>query len=172
MQILYFSDMLMILSYMLVWPLLQVSASWLCLLIPLDKLDHTRGLFKPQSWEGRAFYRKFLKVDLWKKYLPDGAGLTKVGFEKKHLFGVGPAYLTRFLAESCRAELGHWMAILPFWVFGLWSPSIVLPYMLLYALAVNLPCIITQRYNRPRIAQLQRRVQITSTIPFVSLPPH
>jgi glycosyl-4,4'-diaponeurosporenoate acyltransferase len=159
MQIIHLPEMLMLLSFVLVWPLFQVSASWLCLLIPLEKLDYTRGLFKSRIWESRAFYCKFFKVNLWKKYLPDGAGITNTGFAKKHLVGADPAYLSRFLNESCRAELGHWLAILPFWVFGLWAPPIVLPLMLFYALAVNLPCIIAQRYNRPRIAKLLVRVQ-------------
>ena len=149
----------MVISYLLVWPLLQFSASWLCLLIPLDKFDHTKGLFKPRSWESSAFYRRYLKVNKWKKFLPDGAGLTKAGMAKKHLAAIDPDYLSRFLKDSCRAELGHWLAILPFWVFGLWSPPLVLPFMLLYALAVNLPCIIAQRYNRPRIAQLLKQVK-------------
>jgi glycosyl-4,4'-diaponeurosporenoate acyltransferase len=159
MRVFHPGDLWMMLSFFLVWPLIQVSASWLCLLIPLEKLDFTKGLFKARKWESRKFYIRALKVGTWKKYLPDGAGVIKAGFGKKHLAGTDPAYLLRFLAESCRAELGHWLAILPFWVFALWSPPIVLPFMLLYALAVNLPCIVTQRYNRPRIAQLLRRVQ-------------
>jgi hypothetical protein len=60
----------------------------------------------------------------------------------------------RFILESKRAELVHWLAILPFWVFGLWGPPIVIPIMFVYALAVNLPCIIAQRYNRPRLLRL------------------
>lgn len=149
----------MILSFVILWPVFQVSASWLCLLIPLEKLDYTKGIYRARRWESKRFYKRFLKVDLWKKFLPDGAAITKAGFQKKRLVATDPAYLSRFLAESCRAELGHWLAILPFWVFGFWAPPTVLLPMLLYALAVNLPCIIAQRYNRPRVAHLLNKSQ-------------
>jgi glycosyl-4,4'-diaponeurosporenoate acyltransferase len=59
--------------------------------------------------------------------------------------------LLKFLHESCRAELTHWLAIPPFIVFGLFTPPAALPIMFVYALAVNMPCILAQRYNRPRI---------------------
>ena len=45
----------------------------------------------------------------------------------------------------------HWFAIPPFLIFGLFTPSYVIGFMLIYALLVNVPCILAQRYNRPRI---------------------
>jgi glycosyl-4,4'-diaponeurosporenoate acyltransferase len=51
----------------------------------------------------------------------------------------------------------HWLAILPFRVFGFFTPPIVILYMLIYALAINMPCIIAQRYNRPRIVRIVAR---------------
>ncbi len=59
-----------------------------------------------------------------------------------------------FLKESCRAEFSHIIAIFPFWIFGLFAPFTVVPIMLVYALLVNVPCIIAQRYNRPRILKI------------------
>jgi glycosyl-4,4'-diaponeurosporenoate acyltransferase len=162
MQVLFLPKAWTILSFFLVWPLLQFFAIWICQLISLDMLDHATGFFKPRRWENRRFYQRFLKISRWKRYLPDGAAITRMGFEKKHLVSTNAAYLSRFLAESCRAELGHWLAILPFWVFGLWAPPVVMPLMLLYALVANLPCIIAQRYNRPRIAQLLKQVSAVS----------
>ncbi len=77
-----------------------------------------------------------------------------VEFRKKNLEHVTHANLHRFLIESCRAEMTHFFAILPFWVFGFIAPPEVILIMLLYALALNMPCIIAQRYNRPRIKNL------------------
>ncbi|MEA5061120.1 MAG: hypothetical protein VB015_01720 [Erysipelotrichaceae bacterium] len=65
----------------------------------------------------------------------------------------------QFLIESARGELTHWLAILPFWVFGFFAPSYIIPIMLAYALIVNLPCIIVQRYNRPRIKKLLKMMK-------------
>jgi glycosyl-4,4'-diaponeurosporenoate acyltransferase len=32
-------------------------------------------------------------------------------------------------------------------------------YMLIYALLINLPCIIAQRYNRPRVAKVLAKIK-------------
>ena len=80
-----------------------------------------------------------------------------VEFRKKNLEHVTHANLQRFLIESCRAEMTHVFAILPFWVFGFIAPPEVIWIMLIYAVAINLPCIIAQRYNRPRIQILMEK---------------
>jgi glycosyl-4,4'-diaponeurosporenoate acyltransferase len=67
------------------------------------------------------------------------------------------ANLQRFLTESCRAEMTHFFAILPFWLFGFIAPPEVILVMLVYAIALNMPCIIAQRYNRPRIEILMNK---------------
>jgi glycosyl-4,4'-diaponeurosporenoate acyltransferase len=154
MQVLFLPEPWTLISYFLVWLVIQLGVSLLGLLIPGRWLRHDRGMFRQARWESSAFYKRRLKVHLWKKFLPDGAATTKSGFRKKSLDGSSPEYLEKFLVESCRAELVHWVAILPFWVFGFWAPAVVIAPMFAYALIVNLPCIITQRYNRPRFAAL------------------
>ncbi len=154
MQIFYLPEPLMILSFFAAWPLLHLAAGVICRKIPNGRYKSGRGLYKVCSWESRAFYDRYFHVASWKKYLPDGAAILGNGFHKKHLAGKDPAYLELFLVESCRAELTHWLAIAPFWIFGLWAPARVIFWMLLYAGFVNLPCIMVQRYNRPRIAAL------------------
>ncbi|MEN6550544.1 MAG: glycosyl-4,4'-diaponeurosporenoate acyltransferase, partial [Candidatus Cryosericum sp.] len=60
-----------------------------------------------------------------------------------------------------------WLAIFPFWVFWFFTPPTVPWLMLGYALAVNLPCIVVQRYNRPRVKRFidyrGRRETVTVT---------
>lgn len=158
MQVLYLPGPWMVISFILVWLAWQVGVSFLCTLIPDEWLHHDRGIFRSAKWENVLFYRNVLKVHIWKKLLPDGAAVTKGGFRKKSLSSASPEYLQKFLVESCRAEIAHWVAIMPFWVFGFWAPAYVIPIMLVYALAVNLPCIIAQRYNRPRLRTLLEKV--------------
>lgn len=79
------------------------------------------------------------------------------GYSKKHLTDHSKENPERFLTETCRAELTHFPAILPFWIFGLFTPTIVIVFMLIYAVAVNMPCIITQRYNRIRLARVLKK---------------
>ncbi len=109
--------------------------------------------------EGRIYDRVF-RVSRWKRLLPDGGMVCrKHGFKKKHLVNFTEKTLNRFLVESARGELTHWLAILPFWIFGFIAPPQVIWYMLIYALLVNLPCIIAQRYNRPRVQRLLNRTK-------------
>ena len=113
----------------------------------------------------RPDLRKDLRVSRWKQILPDGSIVAKSrGFRKKKLQSFTFEYLERFMVESCRAEMTHLLAILPFWVFWFFTPPYVPWMMLVYALIVNIPCIIVQRYNRPRIMRiLQKRESMSVT---------
>jgi glycosyl-4,4'-diaponeurosporenoate acyltransferase len=137
------------------WAAIQFLVSFLCIKIPNRYFDPARFPFAPFGFEKNgAFYRKWLLVHKWKKYLPDGGALMGADFRKKNLEHVTGNNLQRFLVESCRAEMTHLLAIVPFWVFGFIAPPEVIWIMLIYAVAINLPCIVAQRYNRPRILTL------------------
>jgi glycosyl-4,4'-diaponeurosporenoate acyltransferase len=121
-----------------------------------DKRFDPNGFWlKTRKWEDNGMlYKRVFKVHKWKHLLPDGAKTHDKGFQKKRLSSHDPEYLQKFIAETGRAEIFHWLQIVPFWIFGLWSPAFVIWIMLGYALAVNLPCIVAQRYNRPRLIQI------------------
>jgi len=148
----------------ILWPILQVGAALMALFLPDRFYTPDRFFFKAHRFEQEGrIYDKIFRVSRWKGLLPDGGmvwkkrGLSKRGFAKKHLTDFSPQNLNRFLIESARGELTHWLAILPFWVFGFFMPPIAIWLMLLYALAVNIPCILAQRYNRPRIKRVMER---------------
>lgn len=155
MQIFYLSNRLTILLFVLMWFLFQAGAALICYRLDDRRLKRETWLTKSRSWEkDGTFYVKYLKVRLWKGYLPDGSAVAGNGYRKRHLKDYSADNLERFIMESRRAEYTHWLAMLPFWIFGLFADVIVIPIMLIYALIVNLPCIIAQRYNRPRIELL------------------
>jgi glycosyl-4,4'-diaponeurosporenoate acyltransferase len=145
-----------------IWFLLHLAASVICHRVNEKYLTIDAALFKSRTWEQEGkIYDRFLRVKKWKKLLPE-IYLFRQGEFKGALYNQEPgagrkALLEQYLLESCRAELSHWLAILPFWIFGFFAPPAVILYMLLYALAANLPCIIVQRFNRPRIARLLSR---------------
>ncbi|MDX1286122.1 MAG: hypothetical protein R3182_13965, partial [Draconibacterium sp.] len=123
--------------------------------------DFNSFWYKTRRWEKNGMiYRKVFKIHLWKHWLPDGAKAQKNGFRKKSLNNLDKEYLEKFLVETCRAEMLHLLQILPFWIFGFWCPPFVIWIMLGYALLVNLPCILAQRYNRPRIIELYNSIKI------------
>jgi glycosyl-4,4'-diaponeurosporenoate acyltransferase len=158
MQILFLPRPYAIALCFLLWAVIQTLISLLCLKIPNRYFRPDRFPFASFGFErGGDIYREWLKVNRWKKYLPDGGALMGVEFRKKNLEHVTHANLQRFLTESCRAEMTHVLAIIPFWVFGFVAPPEVIWMMLIYAIAVNLPCIIAQRYNRPRVQSLMKK---------------
>ena len=143
------------------WPLLQVSAALFCLFLPDRCFDPENVLFRTRGWEKEgAVYERIFHIRCWKHFLPDGGAiLKKRGYRKKRLENFTPDNLRRYLIESARGELTHWLAILPFWIFGIFVPPSAVPLMLVYALFVNVPCIIAQRYNRPRVLRMLKKTE-------------
>jgi glycosyl-4,4'-diaponeurosporenoate acyltransferase len=161
MQIIFLSEGWMLTLFFILWTVFQVSAMLICSKIPDRYFSPNGFLFRERKWEkGGVFYEKGFKVRKWKRFLPDGAAVAKDGYRKKHLTDYSKENLERFLIETCRAELQHILSILPFWVFGLFAPRIVIVYMFVYALAVNLPCVIAQRYNRQRLVRVLKKLYV------------
>ncbi len=155
MQVIFLPEWLMIALFFALWPFFHVSAALLCLRIPDRFFSKEAGLFKSHPWERNGgVYEDVFRIRRWKHLLPDGAALFRSGYRKKRLADFTRTNLEKFLVESRRAELGHWLSMVPFWIFGLMAPFAVVPCMLAYALAANLPCIMAQRFNRPRIESL------------------
>ena len=160
MQIFYWSTGVTILLFFAIWAVTPLLFGWISLLLPESWFLPERPLWRARRWEqdGR-FYERVFRIRSWKRLLPDGGALfQKRGYQKRHLNDYSEENLRRFLIESARGELMHWITISPFWVFGLFAPGYVVWIMLAYALAANLPCILAQRYNRPRIYALLSRL--------------
>lgn len=136
-------------------------AALICLNLPDRFFTPNSWFFKSHKFEKQGqIYQKLFLVNRWKHLLPDGgAAWGRKGFEKKKLRNRSQDYLKEFLTESARGEMTHWLAILPFWVFGFFTPFNTIWMMLAYALVAHLPCIIVQRYNRPRIQRLLMRME-------------
>ena len=163
MQLIFLPPVLAVVLSIFLWMVMQTSAALLCLKVPDRYLTPDSFLFRMRRWERDGeVYNRILRVSRWKKFLPDGAAATKNGYRKKNMTDFSRENLDRFVIESCRAELSHMLAVLPFWVFGFFAPSYVIPIMFVYALAVNLPCVLVQRYNRPRALKLMKKIEVKS----------
>lgn len=147
-----FSPAVAILLCFVIWSVLPLWITFVVQRLPARYFDPHSRFFSPKAWErGGKLYQRVFRVRSWKAYLPDGAAVSKSGYRKKHLTDYSPQNLCCFLEQSCRAEMSHLLSILPFVLFLLFLPPRTLLFMLGYALFVNLPCVIVQRYNRPRI---------------------
>jgi glycosyl-4,4'-diaponeurosporenoate acyltransferase len=136
------------------WAIIQPMIAYLCIRLPISALDTEHWLFRTRGWErSGAIYEKLFRVKRWKSLLPSG-GIVFDGFSMKQVVSWQREYLERWLKETCRAELTHWIALVSSGLFFLWNPMWLGSFMVLYAVVVNMPCIVVQRYNRPRIVRI------------------
>lgn len=117
-------------------------------------------LLKERSWEKKGMiYQHVLKVKYWKKYLPELSDFVKSVFPKREIKEFSKNYLQKFLYESCKSEVTHWCIILSSLLFYFWTEFGPASLMLAIAITINLPYIIIQRYNRPRIMELVESIE-------------
>lgn len=122
--------------------------------LPIERLQHDGWLLRPRRWEdGGRWYQRRLRIGHWKDRLPEAGALFAGGISKRHL---GPD-LDRFVAETRRAERGHWLAFAGSPLFALWNPPMGVALMVAYGGAVNAPFIAVQRYNRQRAQRILAR---------------
>jgi len=137
------------------WLTVQVGAGYAVHRLPDRLLDADIRILREHPWErGGRFYRDRLAVARWKHHLPEGGAVFRGGVDKRTLPSGRTGDLERFWRETRRAELGHWLAIAGLAVFPLWNPPFLWPAMALYAVSVNTPCIVAQRYNRLRLSRV------------------
>ena len=138
--------------------MVQVSSGYLVHHLPDAFLDEDGWLFRERSWEheGRLYTRVF-RVRRWKRLLPEAGNFFNGGFDKRHLACRDAGYLGAYVRETRRAELGHWLAVVPVPVFFVWNRPPLAWCMPVYAIAVNGPCIIAQRFNRIRLLRVLAR---------------
>lgn len=135
------------------WVVIHLTIAYVFIRLPLSAFPPSRWLFRPRRWEGEGqVYERLFRIRRWKARLPSGGTLFG-GFSMTQVASRDRAYLERWAAETRRAELTHWTAFLAAGLFFLWNPPAVGWLMVGYAAAVNLPCILVQRYNRLRLAR-------------------
>ena len=140
------------------WFIIHVGVALALVRVSAERFDPNGWLFKSRDWEGGGeLCPRFFKIRKWKAHLPDAAPLLKQwGFPKKRLAEKSDNYFLAFVRETCRAEATHWIIVLFAPFFFLWNPLPVGFFMILYALAENIPLIMAQRYNRCRLRRVIR----------------
>jgi glycosyl-4,4'-diaponeurosporenoate acyltransferase len=118
-------------------------------------LNPKNRLFREKSWEaGGDIYQRLFKVRTWKAILPELSDFLKILFPKKKIRAFDAGYLQSYIIESCRAELTHFCIIGITLLFPLWAGFSVSLLVIYISVLLNLPFIVIQRYNRPRIQRL------------------
>ncbi|MBQ8005319.1 MAG: hypothetical protein IJ303_03300 [Clostridia bacterium] len=130
--------------------LLGISISKKC-------FDHSAFPFSDFEWErGGRFYNK-LGVSRWMAKMPDMSKIIPYMFQKKLDANMRPEYVLKYINETCLAELIHWLLVFssPVLFFIVGGACGVL-FMFMYIIG-NIPFIIIQRYNRPKLVRLYKR---------------
>jgi glycosyl-4,4'-diaponeurosporenoate acyltransferase len=132
------------------WAMLHSAITYGGMLLPWRWFGPDTWLFRTRRWEQDGMlYERLFRVKRWKRRLPDGARVLGFGFHMNGSPTRNPERLERFVRETCRAELVHWALLSSSVVFFHWNTVRIGWFMVAYALAANLPCIVAQRYNRP-----------------------
>lgn len=156
-RVVHLSDPVTVVLDIVAWGAVHAGSGYLVHRLPVAWLARDRWLFRERRWErGGRRYRTTLRIHRWKDRLPEAGALFTGGVSKRHVTAAADGGLERFVVETRRAELGHWLAMVPAPLFALWNPPGVAVAMVVYALAVNLPFVAIQRYNRVRSNRVLR----------------
>ena len=154
-MIIHLSSLCMLLLDFIAWLVINLSVAGVISRLRSESFNAETWLLKERNWEKQSrLYEYLFKIKKWKGWLPDGAEVSRKAFKKKHLQTADSAYIRVFILETCRAEILHWIIFLFGFVFFIWNPWYVGIIMIVYAGITNLPCILTQRYNRIRLKRL------------------
>lgn len=142
----------------LAWAFVHATTGYLVHRLPLRRFAHDNWLTRPRSFErGGRLYVEVLRIKRWKHLLPEAGAVFGGGFDKRRLTSWSEYYLSTYIRETRRAELGHWLAASAAPFFFLWNPLRGGVMMIVYAIVVNGPCVLSQRYNRLRLQRVADR---------------
>lgn len=140
---------------------LHILASCISNSLSYSQLASLRLHLATQDWEDEGeIYHRFFRIRKWKDHVP-----TAGPFDKSRLRSLEGDYLSLFILETVRAEVAHTLCLasccLALLVYT--KPySICIP---LFFTLINLPCIMIQRYNRPRLERVLKRRGTPLSIP-------
>ncbi len=128
-------------------------------LVPKSWFQAVAFPYKPFSWEqGGKIYEK-LNIRHWQNKVPDMSKLLPGWMPAKSLVGDYKTRLPRMLQETCVAEMTHvLLCVSGLYCLKLWPGAGGVLVYFLYVVIFNLPYILIQRYNRPRLIRLAQKL--------------
>lgn len=121
----------------------------------LPKVWFHADKFPYKTAAGEQKIYQALRVKSWQSKVPDMSRLFRHIMPAKKMTAETVADIPRMLEETCVAELTHTLlsilGLAMLWLWPGWGGIIV---TIMYILLGNVPFIIIQRYNRPRLQRL------------------
>jgi glycosyl-4,4'-diaponeurosporenoate acyltransferase len=154
-------------KFALIVAIIGATSHYIGQLLPRKNFHYADPPYAPFSWEEEGmFYTKF-KIQFWKDKVPDMSQYVKSMFRKKISVFRDFDYINELVLETCVAEFVHWMLVLISPIFLVLMEGIAgWIGTILYALG-NLPFVMIQRYNRPRLVRLmtlQKRQDLANSL--------
>jgi len=123
-------------------------------LVPRDQININAFPYASFAWEKDGDVYRSIRVNKWKKKLPDMSKHLAFLYPKQLTFHPTSEQVERLIKESCVAEFVHIMLIaagplISCFIDGFWGDAFTFMYML-----GNMPFVIIQRYNRPTLKTL------------------
>ena len=125
--------------------------------LPRAHFSAERFPYRAVQWEkGGKAYEK-LGIKHWKDHLPEMSKIMP-DMVKKKMSAAKEQGMEVLIEETCVAECVHWaLIVLSLGIFLFWRSPWSIVFWLVYNILGNLPFIIIQRYNRPRLVMLEQR---------------
>lgn len=138
--------------------MLGISFHFIGEALPRRWFHSDRFPFPCADWEqgGRVYER--LHIRAWKDKVPDLSKVLPNMVPKRLCAGESTGQMDRLILETCVAELTHdALALTGFTCLWIWPGTGGAAAALVWA-AGNVPFILIQRYNRPRLAHLAEQL--------------
>lgn len=125
------------------------------------KFSTDKGWFKSFSFEKSGRLYEKLNIHKWQAKVPDMSKVFPRLMPPKNLSGDYTQRLPIMIHETCVAETTHIVvSILGLPCLRIWPGIGGVTVTTIFIVFLNIPYILIQRYNRPRLIRLQKKAQI------------
>lgn len=123
-------------------------------------LKPEKGVFRCFGFEKNGALYEKLNIRKWQAKVPDMSRILPFLMPPKNLSGNYAQRLPMMIHETCVAEITHIaVSILGLRCLKIWPGMGGVLVTMLFILLLNVPYILIQRYNRPRLMRLQKKLQ-------------
>ena len=130
-------------------------------LVPKTWFDYTRFPYRTFAFERNGKLYEALRVSRWQSRVPDMSRLFKKLMPEKKLTQQTVQELPLMIEETCVAELTHGLlCIAGLFLLKIWPGTGGVFLTVIYIVFGNLPFLLIQRYNRPRLVRLYERKRV------------
>ena len=127
-------------------------------ILPKKWIDPQKGLYRCFAFERNGKPYERIGIHHWHNLVPNMSRILPFMMPAKNLKGNWRERLPLMIHETCVAELIHGLlCVSGFYCLRIWPGIGGMLIALIYILFLNLPFVLIQRYNRPRLILLHQK---------------